>query len=127
MPRIFNRRRAAAILVEATLKRDREVAIAHGVSVRSIESWRSRLRWDGELNELYVQLLGNAVADWLSQIPGTLEEAIAFIKAAAQQGDVKDPKMLSAVSDAVATLSEVLLIQEEVKARRKGQGLDEDE
>ncbi|WNZ22732.1 hypothetical protein HJG54_07585 [Leptolyngbya sp. NK1-12] len=119
MPRKFNRVRAASVLVEATLKSDKEVALAYGVSVRAIEYWRQRLKRDEELQQEYRRMAQVKLAQWVSQIPDSLELAIGFISSAARSGDVRDPKMVVAMSGAISVLSEVLVVQESIAARNE--------
>lgn len=119
MPRKFNCVRAAAALVEATLRTDKEVALAYGVSVRAIEYWRARLRTDEELQQEYRKMAQEKFKQWVSEIPDSLELAIGFISSAARSGDVTDPKMVEAITGAISVLSEVLLVQESIAARNE--------
>lgn len=118
MPQEFNLVRAAAALVEASLKSDREVAAAFGVSVRSIESWRSRLTWDERLQGEVKKLADQKLGQWVSGIPKFLEDAIQFVRQAAQQGDPTDPEMVEAVTTAIATLNEVMVVQDAIAAKK---------
>jgi hypothetical protein len=117
MPRSFNYTRAAAALVEACLKPDKKVALAYGVSIRTIEYWRSRLKTDPLLQREYKKMAQEKLAQWVSTIPESLELAIGFISVAARSGDTTDPKMVEAITGAIATLNEVLMIQESIASR----------
>lgn len=119
MARQFNAVRAASALVEARLKPDKEVALAFGVAVRTIEYWRQRLRTDQELQREYKKMAQIKLAQWVSEIPDSLEMAIGFVTSAARSGDVTDPKMVAAMSGAISVLSEVLMMQESIAARNE--------
>ncbi len=117
MPEQFNRTRAATVLADANLTKDRLAASRHGVSVRAIEEWRRRLKRDPELRAEYDRLVN--ARDWSLQIPIALSSAIAYIERASHSNDIT-PELVTAISGAVATLNEVLLVQaalEEKKTR----------
>lgn len=111
MPRKFNHTRAAAALVEAQLKGDREVAAAFGVSIRSIESWRARLEWDDQLKAEYEKLAPAKTIQWQSRIPDVLDKAIAFLGQTFEKGDPTNPELVKSVTAAIATLNEVAIVQ----------------
>jgi hypothetical protein len=117
MPRKFNCVRAASALVEATFKTDREVALAYGVSIRTIEYWRARLRTDTELQQEYRKMAQEKFKQWVSEIPDSLELAVGFIASAARTGDTTDPKMVEAITNAISTLNDVLIVQSALEKR----------
>jgi hypothetical protein len=127
MPKKFNYVRAAAALVEASLKPDREVAKAFGVAVRTLEYWRHRLKTDEVLRQEFRKMAQVKLAQWVSEIPNSLELAIGFIASAARTGDTTDPKMLDAVTNAVSVLNEVLIIHESIAQRSIAQKQQGDE
>lgn len=117
MPQQFNRTRAAVILADAALTKDRLAAQRHGVSVRAIEEWRRRLKRDPELRQEYDRLI--AARDWSLQIPNALTSAIAYIERAGATPEIT-PDLVTAISGAISTLNEVMLVQaalEEKKSR----------
>lgn len=118
MPRQFNRVRAASALVEAVLKTDRQVAIEFGVSVRAIEYWRSRLKVDEELQGEFRKMANDKLSQWVGEIPDSLAMAIGFIASAARSGDVTSPEMVNAMTRAIATLNEVMMVQEAMSLRK---------
>jgi hypothetical protein len=118
MPRQFNYIRAASALVEASLKPDKQVAQSFGVSVRTIEYWRQRLKTDLILQQEYRKMATEKLAQWVSQIPDSLELAIGFVASAARTGDTTSPEMLKAITGAIATLNEVLVVQESLSQRK---------
>jgi len=118
MPRTFNATRAAAALAEANLKTDKEIAIAYGVSIRTIESWRSRLKWDAELQEAYRLMTTSKLSHWTSKIPDCLDRTIDFITKAAETGDPSNPEMVKAITGAIGMLNEVQIIQEAIAAKK---------
>ncbi|NJR63194.1 MAG: hypothetical protein HC769_33085 [Cyanobacteria bacterium CRU_2_1] len=120
MPRKFNYVRAAAALVEASLKSDREVALAFGVAVRTLEYWRHRLKSDEVLQQEFRKMAQEKLAQWVSEIPDSLGMAIGFITSAARSGDVTDPKMVEAMVGAISVLSEVLVLASAIEQRRSG-------
>lgn len=75
--------------------------------------------WDPDLLEEYSQQLAVYLSDWLSDIPVTLRNSVDFLNRASLHGDPKDPKMVEAVSGAIAVLAEILTLQEEVERRRR--------
>lgn len=117
MPRKFNRMRAAAALVEAMLKSDKEVALVYSVSIRTIEYWRHRLKTDSELQQEFKKMAQEKFKQWVSEIPDSLELAIGFIASAARTGDTRDPKMVEAITNAIATLNDVLIVQAALEKR----------
>ncbi|MDX2212507.1 MAG: hypothetical protein SFY66_04380 [Oculatellaceae cyanobacterium bins.114] len=122
MARRFNATRAASALVEATLKPDRQVAIEFGVSVRAIEYWRSRLKVDEELQREFRKMANDKLSQWVGEIPESLELAIGFIASAARCGDTTNPDMVKAMTGAIATLNEVMLVQEAMSSRKAAMG-----
>jgi hypothetical protein len=118
VPRTFNVSRAAAALAEANLKTDKEIAIAYGVGIRTIESWRSRLKWDAELQEAYRIVTTSKLSHWTAKIPDCLDRAIDFITKAAETGDPTNPEMVKAMTGAIGMLNEVQIIQEAIAAKK---------
>ncbi len=117
MPEQFNRTRAALILADASLTKDRLAADRHGISVRSIEDWRRRLKRDPQLRQEYDRLI--AARDWSLKIPNALASAIAYIERASSTPEIT-PELVTAISGAISTLNEVMLVQaalEEKKSR----------
>jgi len=64
------------------------------------------------------------LAEWVSEIPNSLELAIGFIGSAARTGDTTDPKMVEAITAAVATLNEVLIIHESIAQKKQEEDND---
>ncbi|HEY9631023.1 MAG TPA: hypothetical protein V6C84_27345 [Coleofasciculaceae cyanobacterium] len=118
MPRTFNATRAAAALAEANLKTDREIAIAYSVGIRTIESWRSRLRWDEQLQREYQAMTTSTMSNWISRIPDCFDRSIDFIMQAAENGEPTNPEMVKAITGAIGMLNEVQIIQEAIVARK---------
>jgi hypothetical protein len=56
---------------------------------------------------------------WVSEIPESLELAIGFIASAARTGNTADPKMVEAITYAIETLNEVLIVQAALEQRSK--------
>ena len=120
MSRSFNYQRAAAALVEASLNPDKQVAKAYGVSIRTIEAWRLRLKTDERLQREFRNMAQEKLSQWVSTIPESLELAIGFVASAARSGDTTNPDMVKAITAAIATLNEVLMIQESIASRKNG-------
>ncbi|MBD2462267.1 helix-turn-helix domain-containing protein [Oscillatoria sp. FACHB-1407] len=120
MPKRFNVVRAASALVEATLKTDKQVSIEFGVSIRTIEQWRSRLKVDEELQREFRRMANEKLSQWVGEIPNSLELAIGFIASAARTGDTTNPDMVKAITGAIATLNDVFVIQAAIQQRQQG-------
>lgn len=119
MSRHFNSTRAAAALVEACLKPDQEVAQAFGVSVRTVEYWRYRLKTDAELQQAYKAMASEKLAQWVTEIPEVLDGAIGFLKRATALADPADPKAIDAIVGAITTLSDLQIIHESLQQKRE--------
>jgi len=117
MPRHFNQTRAASALVEAALLPDKQVALSFGVSIRTIESWRYRLKHDEMLQREFRRMAQEKLSKWVSKIPESLELAIGFISTAAITGDPTNPDMVKAITASIAILNEVLVIQQSIDRR----------
>jgi transposase len=118
MPRTFNTTRAAAALVEAALKPDREVARGFGVGVRTIEYWRHRLKTDEALQREYRKMANEKLAQWITEIPEVLDGAIGFLKRATEIADPTDPKCIDAIVGALSTLNEIAIIHESLARKQ---------
>jgi hypothetical protein len=55
---------------------------------------------------------------WVSKIPDCLDGAIAFITRATTESDPRDPDAVRAITGAIATLNEVVIIQEAIQQRK---------
>jgi len=119
MSRRFNVTRAAAALVEAALKPDREVAVAFHVAVRTIEYWRQRLKTDEDLQREYRAMVGEKLARWITEVPEVLDGAMAFLKQAVSVADPSDPKAIDAVVGAVSLLSDLQIIYESLARKEQ--------
>jgi len=119
MSRRFNVTRAAAALVEAALKPDREVAAAFHVAVRTIEYWRQRLKTDEDLQREYRAMVGDKLARWITEVPEVLDGAMAFLKQAVSVADPSDPKAIDAVVGAVSLLSDLQIIYESLARKEQ--------
>lgn len=124
MPRSFNASRAAAALVEAALKPDAEVAAAYGVGVRTIESWRARLKTDPAFYAEFQRMSQTKLIRWQTKIPDCLDRAIDFIMQAAERGDPTNPEMVRAISSAIVQLNEVMIIGEALESRKRQAALN---
>jgi hypothetical protein len=118
MPQTFNYLRAATVLLEASFKPDKEVAKVFGVGVRTIESWRQRLKTDPLLRQEFKKVSQQKLTRWQTKIPDCLDRAIDFIMKAAEQGNPADPEMVKAIILAITQLNEVLIISEAIEARK---------
>jgi hypothetical protein len=116
--RVFNRVRAASALIEAVFKPDKEVALAFGVSVRTIEYWRSRLKTDEDLQREYRKMAQEKLAPWLSEIPDVLDQAVSFLSVATKTADPTNPDAIKAITGAIATLSDLQIIHEALRERQ---------
>lgn len=116
---VFNHDRAAAILVDAAYQGDEAAALAWGVSVRTVERYRSRMATDLQLAAFVDEKRSLVERDWADTLPETIREAADFIRRAAKQGDPKDPAMVHAVAGGMKLVSEVYFVKQMLDARFK--------
>ena len=121
MPRKFNHERAATILAEAALIGDEKAADNHGVSVRSIQNWRARLKRDPVLVESFTAKTQAATTDWADGLGDTIKAGIDFLRRAANQVNPMDPDAIFAVVGAVKVLAELEMTRKVLDARLAGQ------
>lgn len=117
MSRFFNYERAASALVDAIFEGDKKAAEKWDVSTRSIEEWRSRLREDEELEQLFKSKRKAREKTWASEIPEVIRDGLKFIKDATSHGDPGDPEMVKAITSAVKVLTDVDLTKQVLDAR----------
>lgn len=120
MPRKFNPERAAAALVDAAFTDDKAAARKHGISVRSIENWRSRLNHDAELVELFAHKKALVTKGWAARLDEAIETGIDFLIRASAQANPMAPDAIHAVAGAVKLLSEIRLTEKVLDARLAG-------
>lgn len=121
MSRAFNYERAASALVDATLMGDRGAAEKYGVSVKSIEGWRSRLNSDELLREFFLKKKDEQDKAWANDIPAAIAACVSYLKSAAQQVSPTDPDAIHSIAGALKIMSEVSMTREVIDARLSGQ------
>jgi hypothetical protein len=80
--------------------------------VRSVESWRVRLEWDDALGQCYERLMRSRSREWVRDLPECLRSAVKFLKRSMEESDPTNPETIEAITKALATLNEALMIQE---------------
>jgi len=119
MPK-FNYERAATALAEAAFTDDLTASQRHGVSLRTLERYRSRLRTDEKLAAFVAAKKAALEREWASSLAPAIREAIRFLQRAAREADPGDPNAIYAVAGALKILSEVFMTREVIGARLAG-------
>ena len=113
----FNQERAAKALVDAILMGDQDAAKKYGVSLRTIENWRSRLDTDRHFAAFFQNLRQAKDENWAVELPAALASCIDFLKRAGQEADAKNPDAIAAIASAAETLADMALTQKVVDER----------
>jgi hypothetical protein len=113
----FNQDRAAKALVDAILMGDQEAAKKYGVSLRTIENWRSRLDTDESFAAFFQDLRQAKDENWAVELPAALSSCINFLKEAGQLANRTDPDAIAAISSAADTLADIAMTQKVVDER----------
>jgi hypothetical protein len=113
----FNNDRAAKVLVDAALFGDRQAAQMHGIGIRSVERWRSRLATDETFRAVFQELRQLKNDQWAKELPAALASSIHFLTLAGQTADPKDPNAITAIANAVSVLADIALTQRMIDER----------
>jgi hypothetical protein len=105
------------ILADATIMTDAQAAEKHGVSVRTVRLYRSRIGTDTPLAAQLQYKINEQDRSWSAEIPRALKASINFLLKAAQDGDHRDPKTIAEVTIAMRTLSEIAMVRDVLKER----------
>jgi hypothetical protein len=119
MPRRWNVTRAAKALVDADFTTDKESAQLNGCSVRSIESWRSKMNSDEALRTEYQRLLNLKLGDWAELVPVALAHLVGFSIDATRSLDPSNPESVAAVTGAMKVLGELQLTRDMIALRNQ--------
>lgn len=92
---------AAAVLLDAAYTDDKSAAARHGVTERSIANWRNRLGEDAEFSAIFQRKRELAESRWADDAYIAMQQCIAFIHRAANEGDTKDPAMVHSIAGAL--------------------------
>lgn len=109
--------RTALILAESIFLGDRRVAQKWGVTVRTVQNYRQRLRTDDELSLICSVKKKELLDSWITELPAAMRAGTDFIIRAAQESDPKDPNAIHAIAGAMKILAEIGLTKEIVDAR----------
>lgn len=121
MPKSLNYERAATVLAEAAFTNDPTASQRHGISLRTLERYRSRLRTDEKLAAFVAAKKVALEREWANELAPAIREAIHFLQRAAREADPGDPNAIHAVAGALKILSEVSMTREVINARLAGQ------
>lgn len=113
----FNADRAATVLVDAAFRGDKRTAKKHGVTTRSIQSWRHRLDTDGAFFAIFRARYDAAISGWADDLAAAKVAAIRFLFDAAQTARPNEPAAVGAVTDAFRALIEAEFTREVLNAR----------
>ena len=109
--------KAARGLVDAILLGDTPAATRHGVSQRTIENWRAKLKTDGKLVEAFgkkVALMQNREDEtWLTRIPETMKVMLDRLRELMAKDDVQ----ISEVLDGITRVGDLDLLARSMEAR----------
>lgn len=120
------RDRIAKILVEASVNGDKATAEKFGVSLRSIQRWRSKLPGgnettgappDDKLAQAVAEKKAKVEEGWADEIPEALRDAVKFLRRAAKEADPKDPAAIHSIAGAMKMLSETAATWKVLDAR----------
>ena len=109
--------KVATILVEALLFGDKVAANRHGITQRTIQNYKARLRDDTELSELFARKKSIVEDDWVNEIKSAMIASIDFLKRASQEADPTNPEVIHAIAGAAKILSGIGLTKDLVDAR----------
>ena len=110
----FNPKRAANALADAAFATDAIAAKKYRVTSRSLRSWRSRLKWDADLQAEYEIALSDRKAAMIT-VPKAIEAALDYLRRACHDSPTNEPESIRAITEALATLSEVQLVELKLK------------
>lgn len=108
--RRFPYSRAAEILHLCDWQSIEAVAGATGVSKRTILRWKARLHEDPELYFYYQKFVQERVQHCCERLPAVVLAAIDWVGRACEAQDPSNPDSLKAMSIAIESLTEVLVI-----------------
>lgn len=117
----FDIERAAKILIDATLMGDHAACDKWGITVRSLQRYRSRIDNDKEFRISVAQKKAEQDKAWANEIPTAISSCVEFLRAASQEVDKRDPEAIHAVAGSLKILSEVYITREVIDARLSGQ------
>lgn len=111
--------RAAMVLVEAIFYGDKATADRYGITTRTVENYRKRLK-DGKnekLSEVFYQKKTEFERDWVSEIPAAIRAGTRFLLRSYQEADHTDAAVIHAVAGAMKILTEIGLAKEIIDVR----------
>ncbi|MCE5419172.1 MAG: hypothetical protein JJ713_00050 [Acidithiobacillus sp.] len=112
---------AATVLVECLYSDDAKIAHRYGITVRTIQNYRARMRKDARLSQIFAAKKAAFEREWASELAPAIREAIKFLQQAARSADPGDPEAIHAVAGALKILSEVSMTREVINARLAAQ------
>lgn len=113
----FDYERASRALAIAALEGDTKAATSEGVSVRTLQNYRKRLRDDDTLAQLFGSKKATLEREWAHDIAPTLRAALAFIQRASANLDPRDPEAVHAMAGALKLVNEAGLAMRVIDAR----------
>jgi len=113
----FNYERAGAALAEAAFYGDTQAAEHFGISIRSIQRYRKRLKEDDKLASVVVEKKRILEEAWADELPGAIGSAVEFLHRAGKEADPTDPDAIHSVAGALKILSQVAMTRKVIDAR----------
>ena len=113
----FDYERASRALAIAALEGDAKASATEGISVRTLQNYRKRLREDDTLAQLFGSKKATLEREWAHEIAPTLRAALAFIQRASTSLDARDPEAVHAMAGALKLVNEAGLAMRVIDAR----------
>lgn len=110
--------KAARALADAHLHDDRTACEIHKITDRTLRRWREALKSDPELSALFRLYCQQAAAtDWAKEIDSALASTTRKLQELVEAAQTPDPETIEAVTGAVATLAEVAMTRDVLRAQ----------
>lgn len=113
----FNRDKAARIVLDAVVMGDRPACEKHGISLRTLQRYRTKLEDDAELSQVVAQKKEMQDEAWANEIPSAIAACINYLKDSAAACVPGNPDAIHAVSGALKIMTEVELTRKLIDAR----------
>lgn len=113
----INKELAATVLIEAAYTTDEKAAARYGISLRTIQRWRSKIQTDPILAGFVATKKRAFDEAWAEEIPVTLRKAMRFLNDAFEKADARNPAIIESVVGAIKIIAEVQMTGRWIDAR----------
>lgn len=109
--------RAAEILVQSIYRSDKIVASEFGISIKTVQNYRKRMKDDESLALVFREKRQLIESQWADKLGGAILDAIEFIKRAAREADPKDPEVIHAITGSLKIIAQIDITRTAINAR----------